>query len=132
MSRGERARATVLCLFGGMIVTLTAWHGLSLSGPARVFALLATVVPLALPLPGLVRARRNTYRWATLTLVPAMIWALTELIANPAVRAVAAVVGLAGFLALAALVAALRTLPASDPARADISAPRAPRAPAGR
>lgn len=131
MNPDVRARAAVLWLFGGLIVVQAGWHVARLGGFALVLALLATVVPLLLPLPGLVQKRRQTYRWATLTLVPAMTWALTELIANPEVRVVAGAVGLGGFLALAALVAALRTLPRSEP-QSDISASPAPRAPAGR
>ena len=57
--------------------------------------------------------RRYTYRWAPLTLVPSMVWSLTELVASPGSRAIAAALAMAGFLALAAIVAVLRTLPAS-------------------
>lgn len=48
------------------------------------------VIPLAAPLNGLIRGRRYTYAWATLFAIPYLVFALTELLANPAARWVAA------------------------------------------
>lgn len=45
------------------------------------------VVPLLAPLPGLVRAHRRTYAWATLCVIPCFVIGLTEAVAQPATRA---------------------------------------------
>ena len=48
------------------------------------------VLPLLAPLNGLLRGRRYTYAWATLFAIPYLVFALTELLVNPAARWVAA------------------------------------------
>jgi uncharacterized membrane protein len=48
------------------------------------------VLPLLAPLNGLWRGRRHTYAWATLFAIPYLVFALTELLVNPAARWVAA------------------------------------------
>jgi len=122
-----RARNAVLILFGLLIAGMGSWHWARLQGAGLVIALMVTVAPLLLPLRGLARLRRYTYRWAALTVVPSMAWSLTELVASPGDRAIAAVLGMTGFLALAAIVAVLRTLPASVPESVnDAPAPPAP------
>lgn len=42
------------------------------------------VVPLLLPLIGLLRGDRNTYKWATLCVLPYFLVGTTEAVANPA------------------------------------------------
>jgi uncharacterized membrane protein len=106
-----RARALVL----GLLAALALVSVLALLRPAdgdlTTLAPLAVflLVPLALPLPGLLRRHRRTYAWATLCLTPHFVYGLTELIANPPLRAYAAamllvalalMVGLVGFLRL--------------------------------
>jgi uncharacterized membrane protein len=86
---------------------------------AVTFWLLAFVLlaPLAIALPGLIARNRRTYAWATLCVTPHFIYALTEIVANPAIRELAASI-LALSLGLAvALVAYLRLTRAS--AKAD-------------
>ena len=112
MTACGRARNAVLILFGLLIAGMGAWHWARMQGVGLAIALAVTVAPLFLPLRGLARLHRYTYRWAALTLVPSMAWSLTELVASPGYRAIAAALGMAGFLALAAIVAVLRTLPA--------------------
>jgi uncharacterized membrane protein len=113
IGRAPRARGAVLLLWSLLITALCAWP-LSRSFSAGTIAiLLFTVVPLLLPLPGLWQGRRRTYRWAALTLAPAMTWSLTEVVANPAARRPAACAALLAFCSLAALVAALRTTTAT-------------------
>ena len=46
-------------------------------------------LPLAAPLGGLVRGRRYTYAWTTLFAIPYMVFAVTELLVNPAAQWVA-------------------------------------------
>jgi uncharacterized membrane protein len=43
-------------------------------------------IPLFLPLLGLWRGNRYTYRWSTLCVLPYFIVGLTEVVANPATR----------------------------------------------
>lgn len=43
-------------------------------------------LPLLLPLPGLIRRNRYTYRWATLCVLPYFVVGVTEAFANQAVR----------------------------------------------
>ena len=117
MTACGRARIAVLTLFGVLITGMSAWHWSRVQGAGLALALSLTVAPLLLPLHGLARLRRYTYRWAPLTLVPSMVWSLTELVASPGSRAIAAALAMAGFLALAAIVAVLRTLPASAKGR---------------
>ena len=80
------------------------WRGLALGSIAILIALVmgwqlwptASVVgaanglvlclPLLLPLWGLWRGNRYTYRWATLCVLPYFIVGLTEVVANPATR----------------------------------------------
>lgn len=113
MTRGvryTRARAATLATWSLLLLTLGTWH---LAAPAAVAVGLAvlTILPLLAALPGLWRGRRRTYRWASLTLAPAMAWSLTEIVANPADRLIAMAAATLAFAALAALVATLRTMP---------------------
>jgi uncharacterized membrane protein len=108
-ARAERARAAVLAMWVLLALTLLTWHAALLPRAAAVVAALLTVAPLALPLPGLLARRRRSYRWAPLTLAPAMTWSLTEMVANPSARPYALSAGLLAFAALAAVVAWLRT-----------------------
>lgn len=130
MRAARLARNAALALFGSLIVGLTAWHWTHLRGAGLAAALALTVLPLLVPLRGLARLERYTYRWAALTLVPSMAWSLTELVASPGSRVIAAALGMAGFLALAAIVAVLRTLPA--PAGGSVSAAPGRSGPAAR
>ena len=51
---------------------------------------LLLVAPLVAPLPGLLRSNRRTFAWATLCVTPHFVYALTEAVANPAIRPLAA------------------------------------------
>jgi uncharacterized membrane protein len=111
-ARADGVRVAVLAAWGLLALTLLAWYAAMLPRTAAIVAAVLTVAPLAAPLPGLLARRRRSYRWAPLTLVPAMTWSLTELVANPAERPYALAAGLLAFAALAAIVAWLRA--ASD------------------
>ena len=111
--RFRHARAATLAIWLALVAALTAWHTSRHAAPAAVGLSLLTVTPLILALPGLWRGLRRTYRWAALSLAPALAWALTELVANAAERGIATVVALLAFLALASLVAALRVMPSA-------------------
>ena len=112
--QARRARGAVLMLWSLLALTLVAWHLRSLSATAAAVAVLFTAGPLLLPLPGLLHGNPRTYRWAALTLAPALTWSLTELVAHPAARWPATVAALLSVSSLAALVAALRVTPRHD------------------
>ena len=66
------------------------------------------LLPLAAPLPGLLRGRPRTYAWATLCVAPYFIYGVTEVVANPAVRGAAAAILFASLGWFVALVWFLR------------------------
>jgi uncharacterized membrane protein len=108
-SGADRARRFALLLLAALaaVSLRTAFEGerSSVTFWLLVFFLL---VPLAIAVPGLIARNRRTYAWATLCITPHFIYALTEIVANPAIRELAASM-LALSLGLAvALVAYLR------------------------
>jgi uncharacterized membrane protein len=102
------ARALTIALWCAVCVSLLAWVAVGYSWPMCA----AAVLPLLAPLHGLIRGRRYTYAWATLFTVPYLVFALTELLANPAARWVAGISLLLVFGWFCAMVAFLRTAPA--------------------
>ena len=80
------ARSLTIGLWIAVALSLLAWIT---AGYPRLICVLA-VLPLLAPLNGLLRGRRHTYAWATLFAVPYLVFALTELLVNPAARWVAA------------------------------------------
>jgi uncharacterized membrane protein len=66
------------------------------------------VVPLVITLPGIVRRNRRTFAWATLCVTPHFVYALTEVVANPAIRLLAAAIIVVALGLTLALVAYLR------------------------
>jgi uncharacterized membrane protein len=107
----KRARMAVLCLWLALGASLSAWSLADGTTAGKVTLALFTVGPLLAPLHGLWAGRRRTYRWAPLTLAPALVFSLTELVANPPARSLAAFTALLAFLCLAGIVAALRSMP---------------------
>jgi len=81
----QKARLATLCLWLAVCLSLLSWISVGYAWPICV----AAVLPLLAPLNGLVRGRRRTYAWATLFTVPYIVFALTELLVNPAARWVA-------------------------------------------
>ena len=86
MSAARNTRLLAIWLWTALCVSLLAWIGVGYPWPVCVLA----VLPLLAPLNGLVKGRRYTYAWATLFAVPYLVFALTELLVNPAARWVAA------------------------------------------
>jgi uncharacterized membrane protein len=85
MTAQSAARSLTIWLWLAIALSLLAW---TLAGyPWQICAL--AVLPLLAPLNGLVRGRRYTYSWATLFAIPYLVFALTELLANPQARWVA-------------------------------------------
>lgn len=86
--------------------------------PASLALACALLVPLLLPLPGLLRSQRRTHAWATLCVAPYFIYGMTEVIANPAVRGMAGAILFASLALFVALVSYLRlTRPFLEPQR---------------
>jgi uncharacterized membrane protein len=85
MSASSTMRALAIWLWVAVSASLLAW---TLVGYSWLLCVIA-VVPLLLPLNGLVRGKRYTYAWATLFAIPYLAFALTELLVNPQARWVA-------------------------------------------
>lgn len=78
-------RSITLWAWVAVTLSLLSWIGAGYPWPICVLA----VLPLLAPLRGLVVGRRYTYAWATLFAIPYLVFALTELLVNPAARWVA-------------------------------------------
>jgi uncharacterized membrane protein len=101
-----RLRGLGLMLLLAGSVVLAAW--LSFAWPRNLVVSALMLVPLALPLAGIVRSHRRTFAWATLCIAPYFVYGLTELVANPAVRTIALAMLLSSLGLMAVLVAYLR------------------------
>jgi uncharacterized membrane protein len=99
------ARALTIGLWAALCASLLAWIAVGYPWPVCALAAL----PLLAPLRGLILGRRYTYAWATLFAVPYFVFALTELLANPAARWVAGASLLLVFGWFCAMVAFLRS-----------------------
>jgi uncharacterized membrane protein len=103
----------LLALIGlASVAVLQASHGAV--GAALLVAVL--VVPLLLPLRGIARRERRVYAWATLCLTPHFVYSLTEIVANPTMRAVAVAMFGVSLALMVALVAYLRLTRDETPA----------------
>lgn len=112
-SGAERARLAALGLLAALAATVAiaiARAAATATGLGLLVAFL--VIPLLLPLPGLLRRHRRTFAWATLCLTPHFLFALTEVVANPGLRLTAAGMLALGLALVVALVAYLRLTPA--------------------
>ena len=106
--RLRRARALALACAAILAACVAAATLRSAGWPANLLWTLLMLVPVAAPLPGLWRGRRRTYAWATLCIAPYLIYGLTEVVANPAVRGAAGAILFASLAWFAALVLYLR------------------------
>jgi uncharacterized membrane protein len=86
VSLDKNARSLAIWLWTAVVLSLVAWMMAGYPWPICILAAL----PLLAPLNGLVRGRRHTYAWATLFAIPYLVFALTELLVNPAARWAAA------------------------------------------
>lgn len=86
MSMDGRARRLTIVLWAAVALSLLAWSMVGYPWPLCLLA----VVPLLAPLHGLIAGRRHTYAWSCLFVIPYLVFALTELLVNPAARTVAA------------------------------------------
>ncbi len=108
MSPGASTRAVAIGLWCAVAMSLLAWIAAGYPWGVCVIA----VLPLLAPLAGLVRGRRYTYAWATLFAVPYLVFALTELLVNPAARWAASISLLLVFAWFCSMILYLRVSPA--------------------
>jgi uncharacterized membrane protein len=102
------ARRLVLTSLLLLVIASTAaalWS--SHESPSFILAAML-LVPLLLPLVGIVRGNRRTHAWATLCVLPGFVYGTTEVVANPDVRPLAALVLGSGLVFFCALIAYLR------------------------
>jgi uncharacterized membrane protein len=106
--RAAAARRVVLGCWALLALLMVAWHAMRLTPPAAALAIAVTLLPLAMPLRGLLGSVRRTYRWAPLVLAPYLAYGLMEWIANPGARPFALATLAVAFAAFASIVAWLR------------------------
>jgi len=101
-----------MAMLAGLIFAWQLWPDPTFNGAVRA-ALLC--IPLFLPLAGILRGNRYTYRWSTLCVMPYFIVGVTEAIANPTTRSWAAAMLLLALGMFGTLLAFLRTSRAQTP-----------------
>jgi len=107
MSLERKTRMLTIGLWIAVALSLLSW---TLVGYPWAICVLA-VLPLTAPLRGLIQGRRYTYAWATLFAIPYLVFALTELLVNPAARWAASVSLLLIFAWFCTMILFLRASP---------------------
>ena len=79
-----RSQSTAAAIALGVLIA--AWQLLPVPTAGTALRTLILCVPLLAPLPGLWRAHRYTYQWATLCVMPYFVVGITETIADPTAR----------------------------------------------
>ncbi len=102
------------CAATALLAVLILWWTLLAPSPPRILAGAILALPLVMGLPFLYTGKRRSYAWMTLGLTPSLVLALTELIANSAMRTWAALVLFDVMVAFALLVAYLRATRSSS------------------
>ncbi len=104
----KRLRALALLAIAALLALVCFWQ--LWPNPSADGALRAALLgfPLLLPLRGLIKANRYTYRWATLCVLPYIVVGLTEVIANPTARVWSAAMLALALLLFVALIGFLR------------------------
>ena len=97
-----------------LLLALVLWWTMLAPSPPRILAGVVLALPLAVGMPFLYASKRRSYAWMTLGLTPSLVLALTEVVANPAMRSWAALVLLDVIVAFALLVAYLRVTSSSS------------------
>ncbi len=108
MSIERSTRLLTIWLWVAVALSLLSWVTVGYPWVLCVLAVLA----LTAPLKGLIRGRRHTYAWATLFAIPYLVFALTELLVNPAARWAASISLLLIFSWFCTMVLFLRASPA--------------------
>lgn len=118
-ARLARARAAALATAAILAACVAAASLRSASWPTNLAWTVVLLLPVAAPVPGLLRQVRRTYAWATLCVAPYLVYGITEVIANPVVRGAAAAILFASLAWFVALVAYLRLSRGGAPAAQD-------------
>jgi uncharacterized membrane protein len=119
LQRLARARTASLAA-AATLAACVAVAGLSSARwPTNLAWTFVMLLPIAAPLPGLLRGSRRTYAWATLCVAPYLAYGVTEIVANPAVRFAAGAILFASLAWFVALVAYLRVSRGPVPALQD-------------
>lgn len=77
------ARRFTLLAYAGLILVIIGWYGVADPAPLPLVALL---VPLLFPLPGLIRGKPYTYAWTSFLILIYFIHGVVEAYASPATR----------------------------------------------
>ena len=110
--RAARLRRLAIVFWLLLAASVAAWP-FAAAGIGPVTTAIA-LLPLLLPLPGMIRGRHRTLRWSPLTLAPALALALTEILVNAPARRPATLTLALILAAFAIIIAALRTSPRSS------------------
>ncbi len=110
MMESQRARRPMVLALGlwlALVASIASWPlgGAGIGWPTAALAWL----PLLAPLAGLARGAQRTFRWAPLTLAPALAITLTEALVNPAAQTRAAITLALALASFAAVIASLRS-----------------------
>jgi uncharacterized membrane protein len=107
-----RLRRLAIIVWVLLTASVAAWP-FAAAGIGPVTTAIAAL-PLLLPLPGMIRGRYRTLRWASLAMAPALALALTEILVNVPARGPATLTLALILAAFAIIIAALRTSPRSS------------------
>ncbi len=105
---GNSRRAAVAAWL--LLAASVAWWPFAGAGIGWMPASIA-LAALLLPLPGIARESTRVMRAAPMAMAPALVLALTEVVANPPARPWAAATLALSLFAFAAILAALRSAP---------------------
>jgi uncharacterized membrane protein len=110
----RRTQGLVLIINALLAATVIGWTWAATSSwPARLLLMVVNLLPIALPLRGVLRRDRRTYAWSTFSVLPYLVFAITEAVATPQMRPWSGACVTLAFAWFVALIAALR---ASRPA----------------
>lgn len=108
MSVAARVRVAVLGATALLILAVLAWILTPTVSLGRLASAVIVTLPLWIFIPALHRGERRKYAAMTLCVVPYLALALTELVANPAARALASAILLLAFALFGLLIVFLR------------------------
>ena len=107
VARAALMRRLVTAVWLLLIASIARWP-FATAGIGPVTTAVA-LLPLLLPVPGLMIGWRRTLQWSPLTLAPALALTLTEILVNAAARRLATLSLALILMAFAMLIAALRS-----------------------
>jgi uncharacterized membrane protein len=103
--RLRQATCAVTLILGALVARWVLYGGIS---ALKITVGTVLTLPLIIAVPLLYAGHRRTYAWMTLAVVPSLVLAITETVANSAIRGWAALCLLAAFALFILLIAHLR------------------------